>query len=620
MASNQDFIFTLGADISQFTKSITEVERGLKDVRNSLKNQTGQAIVETNKYIQQLEGSLTNLRKTGLDKLPQAAQGGSAALFSLSQVARDAPFGFIAIQNNLPLVVDQFSALAKTSNGLGGALKQVGASLAGPAGIAFAFGAVISAVTALVQKYGSLSAAFDAIVSGQRTLTKEQKDFAKSLADEATEVISLATLYPKFEKDRQKQFDIIKKLNQVAPEYFGNLKAEKTSIDEVTASLDRYIDSFIGKIYIESQQKKINELFTKYAEQITRLVDAELERKKNIKSTKQDVDNLNKSTSQLFKDAVKASKTPLVGDIALNVNPVFPVTTTQAAIDNLKAELRSQLTGVFSEIDVFKGFINIDGLKQLKTKTKEVEGLWSGFAPAAVIAGDDFNNAVKKSAKNLEGWRYIIEQVAIKSAELKTNLDGVANTAIKISNTSFDQLFESLQNQDMLFGIQEVQRGVNKVFKGMDDDMKANQQRFENYKSVIENFITAPLDYLFNTVLEGGKFSWKEFGNVVLRVLANIISSIIATTAAAAIANAIVPGAGTAGVNAYNQSSRLFGRNMQGGMSPSLGYTPRGLGGAANFGGLSGGIGLSGQVVFVQRGSDLVGVLNRSNATINRVG
>jgi len=177
-----------------------------------------------------------------------------------------------------------------------------------------------------------------------------------------------------------------------------------------------------------------------------------------------------------------------------------------------------------------------------------------------------------------------------------------------------------LQNQDMLFGIQEVQRGVNKVFKGMDDDMKANQQRFENYKSLIENFITAPLDYLFNTVLEGGKFSWKEFGNVVLRVLANIISSIIATTAAAAIANAIVPGAGTAGVNAYNQSSRLFGRNMQGGMSPSLGYTPRGLGGAANFGGLSGGLGLSGQVVFVQRGSDLVGVLNRSNATINRVG
>jgi cell division septum initiation protein DivIVA len=620
MASNQDFIFTLGADISQFTKSITEVEAELKSVKTSLKNLTGQALVEANRYVQQLEGSITNLRKAGLDKLPQAAQGGTAALFSLSQVARDAPFGFIAIQNNLPLVVDQFSALSKASGGLGGALKQVGSALVGPAGIAFAFGAVIAGVTSLVQKYGSLSAAFDAIIGGTRILTKEQKDFAKSLADEATEVISLATLYPKFEKDRQKQFDIIKKLNQVAPEYFGNLKAEKTSIDELTASLDKYIDSFIGKIYIESQQKKINELFTKYAEQITRLIDAELERKKGLKDTKTIVDGLGKSTTQMMNEAIAATKQPMVGDIGLNITPVFPKNTTQGAIDELKSELRSQLTGVFSEIDVFKGFINIDGLKQLKTNTKEVEGLWSGFAPAAVIAGDDFNNAVKKSAKNLEGWRYIIEQVAIKSAELKTNLDGVANTAIKISNTSFDQLFESLQNQDMLFGIQEVQRGVNKVFKGMDDDMKANQQRFENYKSVIENFITAPLDYLFNTVLEGGKFSWKEFGNVVLRVLANIISSIIATTAAAAIANAIVPGAGTAGVNAYNQSSRLFGRNMQGGMSPSLGYTPRGLGGAANFGGLSGGIGLSGQVVFVQRGSDLVGVLNRSNATINRVG
>ena len=177
MASNQDFIFTLGADISQFTKSITEVERELKDVRNSLKNQTGQAIVETNKYIQQLEGSLTNLRKTGLDKLPQAAQGGSAALFSLSQVARDAPFGFIAIQNNLPLVVDQFTQLSKTSGGLGNALKQVGASLIGPAGIAFAFGAVISVATTLVQKYGSLGEAFNQILGITPKLTAAQKEY-----------------------------------------------------------------------------------------------------------------------------------------------------------------------------------------------------------------------------------------------------------------------------------------------------------------------------------------------------------------------------------------------------------------------------------------------------------
>jgi hypothetical protein len=174
MASNQDFIFTLGADISQFTKSITEVEAELKSTRNTLKNQTGQAIVETNQYIKQLEQSLIDLKKVGLDKLPGAAGQGGAALFSLGQVARDLPFGFIAIQNNLPLVVDQFSALSKTSGGAFGALKAVGQSLIGPAGIAFAFGAVLSVVTTLVQKYGSIGNVITALTSNNYKLNHKR--------------------------------------------------------------------------------------------------------------------------------------------------------------------------------------------------------------------------------------------------------------------------------------------------------------------------------------------------------------------------------------------------------------------------------------------------------------
>ena len=78
-------------------------------------------------------------------------------------------------------------------------------------------------------------------------------------------------------------------------------------------------------------------------------------------------------------------------------------------------------------------------------------------------------------------------------------------------------------------------------------------------------------------------------------------------------ANIIVPGAGTLAVNTANAAQR--GAANIGGGGVSVGRPS-----AVNFGGIQGGIGLSGQVVFVQRGTDLVGVLNRSNATINRVG
>ena len=49
--------------------------------------------------------------------------------------------------------------------------------------------------------------------------------------------------------------------------------------------------------------------------------------------------------------------------------------------------------------------------------------------------------------------------------------------------------------------------------------------------------------------------------------------------------------------------------------------TGRSIFGAANLGGIDGGgMNLNGQVVFVQRGTDLVGVMNRTNSQISRIG
>ena len=623
--ANEDFIFRLGADISQFTKSISQVDAELKTVKASLKNLTGQALVDANKYIQQLEGSITNLKNAGLDKLPKAANNGTAALFSLSQVARDAPFGFIAIQNNLPLVVDQFSQLTKTSGGLKGALKDIGSALIGPAGISFAFGAVIAGVTALVQKYGSLGSAFDALIGGQKQLTKEQKEFAKNLASESSEILTLATLYPKFNNNKEEQAKIIKKLNQLSPEYFGNLKNEKTSIDDVTSSLDKYINSFIGKIYIESQQKRINELFTKYAEQITRVVDKENERINSIKDTRSNIQGLEKDNDKYFKSVIENAKKIPTGDIAVGIKIVPTKTTIQDAIDTLKSDLKTQLGGVFEEIDLFKQFINIDDFTKTTTKAiKEVEGAWLGFAPQAVIAGDNFNKVLQqnaKEAKNLEGWRNIILQIA-QAYDATSNSIGNSEIYLKSfgkiadqTNASFEGLFQNLQQADMLYGLDIFQNKINGVFKKIDEEtikaVENQKKQWSMAKGYIENFITAPLEYLSNVVLNNAKFSWKDLGKIVIDTLQRIIVQIAATTAAAALANIIVPGSGTLGVKVANAATG----SVSGGTGVGITKTN-----AVNFGGMQGGLALNGQVVFVQRGSDLVGVINRANATINRVG
>jgi hypothetical protein len=53
----------------------------------------------------------------------------------------------------------------------------------------------------------------------------------------------------------------------------------------------------------------------------------------------------------------------------------------------------------------------------------------------------------------------------------------------------------------------------------------------------------------------------------------------------------------------------------------ALGEFLSNTGGTANFGGIQGGgLGMSGQVNVVLRGSDLVGAINRTNSQIKRVG
>ncbi len=66
---------------------------------------------------------------------------------NLGRVVQDAPFGFIAIANNLDPLLQSFQQLQKTSGGTTGALKSLLGSLTGPGGIALALSAVTSAIT-----------------------------------------------------------------------------------------------------------------------------------------------------------------------------------------------------------------------------------------------------------------------------------------------------------------------------------------------------------------------------------------------------------------------------------------------------------------------------------------
>ncbi len=521
-------------------------------------------------------------------EIDQFAKTSRTALTNLSLVIQDLPYGFIGIQNNLPFLVKSFQDLSVQVGGTKNALSTLLSSLIGPAGLFFAFSAVTSVITFAIQEYGSLGNAVSALITDQGSLTKQQRDFAKNLAEESTEIVTLTSLYKGFEGNREKQLEIIEKLNKIAPEYFENLKGEKDSIDGITKSLDKYITSFIGKIYIESQQKKINELITKYAEKITLVVDKEVERQKQVETTRKNIEGLSKTNDELFQSTLDNIKRLPKGDIGVGIKPVVVKGTTQQAIDSLKEELKGGLQGVFKELDIFGQFITLEDIPEPKASAKEkikkrVTDQFSFFLPQESDFIKEFKARAKRFAK--------LQQDLIERAQIAvTDVGGPGQNNLRSP---------LLPDKEDLKYYDDYLQELTKIF----------DKRTRQIQGTIDSFIRRPLSQLFDMLLTKGKSSWEEFGQIVISVLRRIATEIVTSAITKVIANILLPGAGS-GVSALLKSFSTAS------LGDYLGQFPD----QANFGGLSGTMGISGQVVFVQRGSDLVGVLNRTNGTINRVG
>lgn len=185
----------------------------------------------------------------------------SAAIQNLGRVASDAPFGFIAIQNNLDPLFDSFRRLSVETGSAGGALRALGQSLVGGAGIGLAFTVVSSTITTLIQKYGSLSNAFAALNPFISSSERLQVSLNKALADGAAkgqeEVAHLQLLYQASQDlnvplaDRKK---IVDELQKQYPDTFKGLSDEAILAGEAAAAYDQLSQSLTAAAAIKATE------------------------------------------------------------------------------------------------------------------------------------------------------------------------------------------------------------------------------------------------------------------------------------------------------------------------------------------------------------------------------
>jgi len=726
MAENVNaLILPIGADVTQFDKSIKEVKDAYKSLQKEIAGKPFNLVTDKDRqdlegYKRTLESLQSSVKNTGasLNNSVGATKNARTALASLSLVAQDAPFGFIAIQNNLPAVIQTFGALSVGSKGLSASLIALKGALIGPAGLFLAFSVITGAVTFAVQKYGSLGAAVDALFGKVDALGNVNKRAAKSLEEfnkenksvgEAiananssveSQIIKLEALSQTVlnnaasENARKKALEELKSLDN---ERFKNFDIEKGKLDGLTNAVQDYTNAVLSRAIADKLADRASEAFVNrelqrniYGERLKQLDQL----KKRVPDIEKQVANFNKElllSRELQKGKIGPALPRANKDVKdyLNLNQQLRESENNLIkINDQYVESRKIAKDATLESLAFGGSLKKIGDTEIKLKALSIdsqdldaafnlEKIKSSVTKFGNVLIDSNNsieerknalkelvainpqvfNALTLEKNGLLANKDILEQynrsleVLIqtrkddaRASEINTQFRNQQlksqDAAVKAEEDAFESLVKLTYGQDQygnstdkstrlnnkfvesLGELQEIDQGVLDILsKGLGVENTYEKAikgllNFEEYqKSAVERisknfrFLQNPLEDLFGSVLEDGIANWQAFGDAVVSEIKKIAAALLAKSFITLLGNLLAPGVGS-----------LLGAGFSG-ISDDVLSEFLGEGAKVNFAGVQGGgMQMAGAVNLTLRGSDLVGSINRTNSTINRVG
>ena len=406
---------------------------------NQINIQVGAEVNDALRGLQQVE---TQSQRT-FQKVSQSSGSATQSLINLSRVAQDAPYGFIGIANNINPLLESFQRLKADSGSTGGAFKALGAALTGPAGLGLAVGVA----SALLVKFGdSLFSAGESskkLAEQAKKVADQQKAIVDGLAQENAKVSTLVGQLNNENLTRAEKETILKRLRQIAPAYFNDLKNEEGLINSVNSAYDKYLTGLTRRTEaailtkdLEALSAQIIELERKGAVRVSQLpsgVGFDENRKITQENLKQlalatELDGLLKQRTQLLNQILSKSDLP--------VDPFLPK----------KGKLAKGFKDVF-ELEFAS--LQIDFAKTFDTDQATRDG---------AILGQSFIDGVNKalqtgrevSPENIRTRKFITEYENLQAA-IKANNELIANSITTTVVGAFGQLFDALRNGENAF-------------------------------------------------------------------------------------------------------------------------------------------------------------------------
>lgn len=686
------------ASIARESKKATDPEqvRKLSAVYNYLNERL--AIVNENirKYAIQVDesgrviepfGKKTKRGAEALTDAEEASRRARIAVYGLNQVVRDAPFGFIAISNNIPVLLDQFQELVVKKKSVTGAFKEFGGALLGAGGVSIAISGVISLITTAVQKYGSLSNAVAALTTNLGPLierlneanTQYQKFLKESLTlpdvriaagvasdSDIARLDNLIRGLRDENKTNQEKEQILKRIASQYGDIFQGYDLQKSSIQSVIAVLETYKQNIrdtqsekgfnkqldeankalaeqkivlsevnsrldaarkrqaaVSKQYFEAAARAeaggVNPFANQYTEatfELNKLINEQkrLETQIRIAIMKQYEygkavdDTTNSSIASTAKAADIAAKTLVKQDNTRKSAQNKELKDNIAVLQAKLAQEKSYLTTLNSLNKDFED-------QQIKIATLERD-IKAAQLTKQISDRQELSEAIKAIDIDLQNeiTRIVGEGVTRRVEYWKADGEA-ARQAAEETRKAFEAIPKVAPDATKIISGDEIKRFLAIVDGFRKEVTDREKQRIEDLLRLSNQYA----DSIANAAgsLVQGLLDGKKPLDVLVEGFKRLAIEIAVATARYFAFKALtkafdvaLPGSGqaiNAGANALS-NFRLF-RTAAPSINPTTGFSIAG-----------GGLQLQGSVVFTQRGSDLVGVLNNSNARINRVG
>lgn len=594
----------IGANVSEANARLTKL---FADIKKSV-NEVGTTVQKSSDTFQKSTDKMTESTRS-------FAKASQNSLTALSLTLQDLPFGFIGIQNNLPGIIQGFSQMSMEAKNGASVMSQLKSTLIGPAGLFLAFSAVTAIVTTLTMKYGGLGNAIDALFGKINPLAKVIKDATKSQEDlnesykTSGQIIASATgsveaqiikvqllsdTVKNLSNSEELRKNALSELQKIDKAYFGQITTGTSDIDKLEAATRKYTEAIIANAIAKAYEQKVTQSAINLEEQRNLL--------KELAPAYAEATKKQKEFLKSYEDAYD----PVTG--AKLVQPSFIATKDIEAFNKQKIVVdaaiiaQDKLKQSFS--DATKEALKF--VEPLEQGGKAVKEFYSNFPESTALGPAEAFSRFVIGSTNLQVKaidKLIKERVKLRNETSKEQSGALAPTTL-VGGEAFVNLRNIIQlAKDAAFAI----------------DVASIEKTFQDLYNVLNNTFFNPISELFTSFLTTGKFAFDDFKKSISSAITQLVSQIVATGIIQLLATLFSGGFGaTAGKNAGTSGFLAGITNVLSGIGKAIGI---GKIATPSFGGVGAGpMGISGQVNLILRGSDLVGSLNRTNATINRVG